>query len=141
MIAPPRPATTLTRAQRRERLAAMALLSVALGASFVLPPRRPLPLDACLLHRLTGLPCLTCGLTRAVCLFAHGLWRESLRMHPAGWLAFGMLLGSVLWLGAESLAAREIHPRLRGRLQACVVWSGLVLSAAAWLFRLADQPI
>ena len=100
MTAPPRVDGALTKAQRLERLAGALLLSSALWTSFLLPPRRPLPLDACLLHRLTGLPCPTCGLTRAVCLFAQGQWRDSLGMHPAGWLIFLLVLGAVLWTSA-----------------------------------------
>jgi len=135
---PPRLAAALGRAQRLERLAEALLLSSALGASFLLPPRHPLPLDVCLLHRLTGLPCLTCGLTRAVCLFAQGLWRDSLRMHPAGWLAFLSILGALLWMGAEASAARQLAPRLRTRLLAAVLCCGAVLSACGWAMRLAS---
>lgn len=139
MIPPPLLDGALTRARRLERLTAASFPALALGASFVLPPRRPLPLDGCLLHRLTGLPCLTCGLTRAVCLFAHGQSRDSLLMHPAGWLAFAALLGTFVWTGAETLTAREIGPRLKGRLQAGVLWSGTVLSAVAWTLRLLER--
>ncbi|OLC52994.1 MAG: hypothetical protein AUH92_06825 [Acidobacteria bacterium 13_1_40CM_4_69_4] len=137
MTAPPRVPVALTRAQRLERLGGAVLLSVVLGTSFLLPPLRPLPLDACLLHRLTGLPCLTCGLSRAVCLFARGRWLDSLSLHPAGWLAFLSLLGALLWMGAEALAARELAPRPRARLLAGVLWCGAVLSACGWAARLA----
>ena len=137
MTAPPRVDGALTKAQRLERLAGALLLSSALGTSFLLPPRRPLPLDACLLHRLTGLPCPTCGLTRAVCLFAQGQWRDSLGMHPAGWLIFLLVLGAVLWTSAESVAARELCPRLKERLMAVLLGCGAVLSASGWVLRLA----
>lgn len=137
MTAPPRVTLALTTAQRLERLAGGLVLSSALWASFVLPPRRPLPLDACLLHRLTGLPCPTCGLTRAVCLFAQGQWRDSLGMHPAGWLIFLSVLGTLLWAGAELVAARELCPRLKERLMAALLACGAVLSASGWVLRLA----
>ncbi len=137
MTSPPRVSVAFTTAQRLERLAGALFLSSALGASFVLPPRRPLPFDPCLLHRLTGLPCPTCGLTRAVCLFAQGQWRDSLGMHPAGWLLFLSVLGALLWNGAESAAARELGPRLKERLIAAVLGGGAVLSACGWALRLA----
>src|SRR5207245_9283187 len=74
--------------ERASRLAAGLSATGLLAGTFLLPPGKPLPFDLCLLHRLTGIPCLTCGLTRAVCLLARGEWRASLSMHPAGGLAF-----------------------------------------------------
>ena len=71
--------------ERASRFTVGLAASGLLAATFILPPQKPLPFDLCLLHRLTGLPCLTCGLTRAVCLLARGEWRASLSMHPAGW--------------------------------------------------------
>ena len=136
MIAPPRLAASLTPAQRLERLGGAVILSLLLGASFVLPPHHPLPFDACPLHRLAGLPCLTCGLTRAVCLLAHGQWRDSLAMHPAGGLAFAALVVGMVWAAAEAAASRALHPRLMRGLATGVLWSGGVLSAVAWTVRL-----
>ena len=102
--APPRiaacsaPGRALARRQRWRRLAGAVAVFFALAVCAVLPAQRPLPFDACVLHRLTGWPCLTCGLTRAVCLFARGSVRDSLLMHPAGWLAFLGLAASLLWM-------------------------------------------
>jgi Protein of unknown function (DUF2752) len=98
-----------------------------LAASFLLPPLRPLPLDLCPLHRMTGIPCLTCGLTRSVCLFARGDWSASLRMHPAGWLVFVGLAIASLWLAAEAAADRNLAVKARGRLV------GLALGLGGWL--------
>jgi Protein of unknown function (DUF2752) len=50
----------------------------------LLPPDRPLPFDLCLWHRLTGHPCLGCGLTRSVCHLMHGDVAGSLSLHPLG---------------------------------------------------------
>jgi hypothetical protein len=108
-----------------------------LAATFLLPPRKPLPFDLCLLHRLTGLPCLTCGITRSVCLFARGEWRASLSMHPAGWLAFGVLAVTCAWLLAEAAAGRDLRAGLRTRLLALALGAGGALSVLAWGARLA----
>jgi len=125
---------TRVRASRLSRgLGATGLLA----ATFLLPPRRPLPFDLCLLHRLTGLPCLTCGLTRAVCLFARGEWGASLAMHPAGGLAFGVLLVTCLWLLVEGAAGRVLGARLRTRLLAVAAGVGGSLCVLAWGARLA----
>lgn len=115
-------------ARRRERLLRALLASLLLGGAFVLPPDRPLPVDLCLWHRVTGLPCLTCGLTRATCLFARGLWRESLAMHTAGWLLLSGLAVAAAWMGAEAAAGRDLGGRVRARLMAASLWAGLGLS-------------
>lgn len=53
----------------------MALFAVA--ASFVLP-FEGFGFDICGIHRLTGLPCPGCGLTRAFVSVAHGDWSTAL---------------------------------------------------------------
>ena len=124
--------------KRRARRGAQALaVSGLLAAAFVLPPRTPLSFDVCPLHRLTGLPCLTCGLTRSVCLFARGDWGASLRMHPAGWLAFVVLVVAIAWLAGESAADRDLGTAARPRLIALALGLGGALSGVAWLARLA----
>ncbi|MBI1951185.1 MAG: DUF2752 domain-containing protein [Acidobacteria bacterium] len=106
-----------------------ALVALALlGGAFLLNPFRPLPLDLCLWHRVTGVPCLTCGLTRAACLFARGLWRESLAMHAAGWLLLSALAVAAAWMGAEAVAGRDLVPRLKTRLLAACLWGGAARS-------------
>ena len=122
---------------RRDRLIVALVAGACLAGAFVLPPDRPLPIDVCLWHRVTGLPCLTCGLTRATCLFARGMWRESLAMHAAGWLLLSGLAIAAAWAGAEAAAGRDLGARVKGRLMAASVWAGLGLSVLTWLVRLA----
>ncbi|HKB08098.1 MAG TPA: DUF2752 domain-containing protein [Candidatus Polarisedimenticolia bacterium] len=107
-----------------------------LAASLLLPPVRPLPFDVCLFHRMTGIPCLTCGLTRSVCLFVRGDWSESLRMHPAGWLAFIVLVAALPWLAAEAAADRSLAVKARARLLALALGMGGSLAVLGWGGRL-----
>jgi len=72
----------------------------------LLPPDRPIPFDLCLWHRLTGHPCLGCGLTRSVCHLMHGDVSGSLALHPFGVAATAMM---------AVLAARRTAPLLRRR--------------------------
>ena len=59
----------------------LGLVALLLALSFWDPASAAGP-DLCLFHRLTGLACPACGLTRAAAAFAHGELGESLRWHP-----------------------------------------------------------
>jgi hypothetical protein len=69
-----------------------------------------LPWPICMFHQLTGLPCLTCGMTRCAIQFFHGHFLAALKWNP---LVFGLLCGVVAYdlYAFTSLATRA--PRLR----------------------------
>lgn len=48
--------------------------------------------NLCLFHFLTGLPCPTCGMTRAVICCAHGDLAGAWRFHPLSPLVFLLLI-------------------------------------------------
>src|SRR6266699_3615447 len=49
-----------------------------------------LPWPRCVFHELTGLPCVTCGMTRSAIQFFHGHFVAALRWNP---LVFAFLCG------------------------------------------------
>jgi hypothetical protein len=53
-----------------------------------------LPWPFCIFHKLTGLPCLTCGSTRSMIAIFHGNLFTALRWNP---LAFFAFLGVILF--------------------------------------------
>ncbi len=126
----------LHRAERRDRVVSSLTFAALLVAASILPPLRPLPFDACILHRLTGLPCLTCGLTRSICLLLQGRWLDAVAMHPAAPIAVVLIASACLWLGAEAALGSSLRPRLRGRLLRTLLLAGFALSAAVWVTRL-----
>ena len=87
--APPR---RLTLALRAARLRMAGLLSGLLVAGAFANPLHPLPIDLCAFRMLTGLPCPTCGLTRALVRAIQGDFAGSLAMHPAGLIVLAMLV-------------------------------------------------
>lgn len=91
---------------RALQTAAPALL--LLGA--LLPADRPVPFDLCLWHRLTGLRCLGCGLTRSVCHLLQGDVAGSLALHPAGVVVVAIL--ALLAMRGALEAARGLGLRI-----------------------------
>jgi hypothetical protein len=69
-----------------------------------------LPWPFCVFHKLTGLPCLTCGMTRCGIEFIHGHFFAALKWNP---LVFAFLWG-VIAFDLYALAAIALRrPRLR----------------------------
>ena len=69
-----------------------------------------LPWPLCVFHQLTGLPCLTCGMTRCGIEFFHGHFFAALKWNP---LVFALLCGVIAFdLYASATLAMRM-PRLR----------------------------
>jgi len=69
-----------------------------------------LPWPRCMFHELTGLPCLTCGMTRCAIQFFHGHFFAALKWNP---LVFTALCG-VTAFDLYAFATLTMHaPRLR----------------------------
>lgn len=69
-----------------------------------------LPWPVCVFHQLTGLPCLTCGMTRCGIEFFRGHFLAALKWNP---LVFALLWGVIAFdlYALASIALRR--PRLR----------------------------
>jgi Protein of unknown function (DUF2752) len=69
-----------------------------------------LPWPICMFHQLTGLPCVTCGMTRCGIQFFHGHFLAALKWNP---LVFAVLCG-VAAFDVYALATLVMRaPRLR----------------------------
>jgi len=80
----------LSKCERRNRFGLLAIATVPLVLSALLPQGIMIPWLHCPLLRLTGIPCPAWGLTRSFVAIAHGNWQHSLAYH---------LLGPLLFLG------------------------------------------
>lgn len=91
----------------------------------------------CLFHRLTGLPCLLCGMTRSLAASAHGRLEEAFRLHFLGPPLLIVVVAVTLLLAMEFAFGRPILPRPGKRGRMLMAWGTLGLLVAAWVARLA----
>ena len=92
----------------------------------------PGSLVLCPLRAVTGVPCPSCGLTRALAHLERGHWAEAVRFHPFSPLVFLLLLALVIMLLFELATHRPIigNP-LRNRRDVTLVFAGLVVFQVA----------
>jgi hypothetical protein len=134
--APPR---LFDSARRRSRLLQAATLAALLGAAALTDPTRPLPFDVCIFHWLTGLPCPTCGMTRAVCHAVRGQWAQSMAWHPAGLILAAGLAGWMLWAAAEAWSGNPLAMALRRRVTNTLLIAGAAVSGVVWVAQLVGS--
>ncbi len=72
-----------------------------------------LPWPVCLFHQLTGLPCLTCGMTRCGIQFFHGHFLAALQWNPFVFAVLCSVIGFDVYALATVVART---PRLRMHL-------------------------
>lgn len=95
-----------------------------------------LAMDTCLLHRLSGHPCPTCGSTRVVQALSQGAWLAALRFNPM--VALGLPLGA-LWLGIRLGLGRALEVDLSSRERSAALILGLGVLVANWVWILRTQ--
>jgi hypothetical protein len=115
------------------------LAVVAAIAAFLLFSPIPWP---CPFLLLTGLPCPTCGITRATRLALHLRFADATRMHPA-WIVLDPLVGGVLLAEVLGYARTGVFGATRAiwKTRAARVGLALVVGAtiALWLARFAGH--
>ena len=84
-----------------------SVTSLALAAAWL---AIGLPWPVCIFHQLTGLPCVTCGMTRCGIQFFHGHFAAALKWNP---LIFTLLCGVVAYDLYAFAALTMRGPRLR----------------------------
>lgn len=94
--------------QRAVRWGAAGGIAAALTALFIWPPESLIPVT-CTFRELTGLSCLTCGMTRSLHALAHGDVSGSVNYHLMGPVLFAAaILFAGIW-GAEAALGRTFR--------------------------------
>jgi len=98
-----------------------------------------LPWPRCLFHDLTGLPCVTCGMTRSTIAFFHGWFLTALRWNP-------LIFGALCSLSIFDIYASVVLILRAPRLRIALITAGegnlfrraiLALFALNWIYLLA----
>lgn len=99
-----------------------------------------LPTPHCVFHSLTGLPCPTCGATRAAYQFLHGNFGAAFFFNPLAFFTYLALLVFDLYAAAV-LTARAPRFRLKNFSPTeKLVWRGVAVALLAgnWLYLLTS---
>jgi hypothetical protein len=96
-----------------------------------------LPWPVCVFHELTGLPCLTCGMTRCAIQFFHGHFVAALKWNP---LVFTFLCGVTVYdlYAFAMLTTRAPRLRIAFRQAEKKYLRGVLIAALAvnWIYLL-----
>jgi Protein of unknown function (DUF2752) len=98
-----------------------------------------LPWPQCMFHQISGLPCVTCGMTRCGIQFFHGHFLAALKWNP---LMFTVLCGLTVFdlYAFAALATRGPRLRIRCCTQTAKTFVRVVVIAALtlnWIYLLA----
>lgn len=92
------------------RLYTIVLLAGAGGFAWLgysMLSHRPLGGGVCLIKQVTGVPCPSCGTTRAIDELLHGHFTESVLVNPFGLLVFAAMALFPLWVLVDLLSGKR----------------------------------
>jgi hypothetical protein len=115
-------------------ISASLLAAAAWLRAFGLPPL------VCPFHALTGLPCPTCGVTRALAALVAGNLGASLRLHPAvlPGVALAAAYAAYAWL-VVGLRLPRLRVSLAPRESRALRWSAAAVLVGVWSFLIAGR--
>ena len=135
---------SLEDASARDRLlregSLLVLASLVIGASFAFAPlksRGLVPAIPCLFYKVTGLPCLTCGLTRSFALTAGGNISGAFGMHLLGPPLFFLTSAVAAYLATVLVTGKRVRVELSRGARRLAFWGVLGIFFACWALKVA----
>jgi Protein of unknown function (DUF2752) len=115
---------------------ALGVLAAGLGAWAVaqLSPMADL-LPGCVFKRLTGVPCVTCGLTRCAMALGRWDWTTAFHWHPVAAGLSVLLPGFALWDLRRAWRGEDYPPLPDSRAVRYSLWALLVVTWALQVAR------
>ena len=98
-----------------------------------------LPWPVCIFHEITGLPCVTCGMTRCTIQFFHGHFLAALKWNPlvftalCGIMAFDLYAFAILTTRAPRLRISFVTQRAKTFVRVSVI----LALALNWIYLLS----
>ena len=132
----PPPPDGLDRGGRQLRWLLVGGCVTVLLAALVLPALVKVTGDfhPCMFLRITGYPCMFCGMTRAFILMAHGHVVAAWQMSPLGVPLFCAMLAALGWGLACLVTGKKLLLRWRW---GWLTLLGVLLLLANWIYRLS----
>ena len=125
----PSPAAVNYDARLTALFSALAAVGVLTLSTLFTPGVLP-KFDICMLHRITGIPCPGCGLTRAFCAISHGNFTAAWHFNPFGFLFYAGFLAVPFWAAWKwrNPARRMLSERNRNK-----VWTAMLFICLAMI--------
>jgi hypothetical protein len=98
-------------------------------------------LDVCLFHRVTGLPCPSCGSTRAILYITRLQFGQALYANPVGFILAAAMLVFPFWILYDIAVSKSTFYRFYQTLETCIRkrWVTVILIllvTANWLWNI-----
>ena len=119
---------------RRRALLVLGAVAIA-GIALRLGLAQYLPVT-CPLRGLTGIPCASCGLTRAAAALCRGQWTAASASNVAAIPLALCGVVALLLLSWEAITERPIIRPLWARYSGPLTWSAVALMSVAWFINL-----
>jgi hypothetical protein len=98
----------------------------------------------CLIKSATGIPCPSCGTTRAILLFLRGNFTGSVLMNPFGIIVMMVMLVVPIWIAFDLIAKKESFYTFYGKSEKVINtrWLAIILIILVllnWIWTISKQ--